>query len=202
MKLYYAPGTCALACWIALEWSGQEFEVERVDPHSPDYAKINPLAMVPALDIGGPRAMTQAGAILGYIADISPDAQLGSDGDPVSSFNLEEIMSFLSSDLHPAFWPWFSPARYTTSKEPAVHSAIKAAAEIRVGRAMTYLDNLIDEQGYVYHGRRSIADALAYVMVQWTRRMERPWNDYAGITRMVERMNTDPAVQNVQKLSA
>ena len=20
MKLYYAPGTCALACWIALEW--------------------------------------------------------------------------------------------------------------------------------------------------------------------------------------
>ena len=28
MKLYFAPGTCALACWISLEWSGAEYEVD------------------------------------------------------------------------------------------------------------------------------------------------------------------------------
>ena len=25
MKLYYAPGTCALACWIALEWANADY---------------------------------------------------------------------------------------------------------------------------------------------------------------------------------
>ena len=29
MKLYYAPGTCSLACWIALEWAGADYEVEK-----------------------------------------------------------------------------------------------------------------------------------------------------------------------------
>ena len=68
MKLYYAPGTCALACWIALEWANADYEVQKVDYADPAYKKINPLGMVPALDIGGSRAMTQANAILQYIA--------------------------------------------------------------------------------------------------------------------------------------
>ncbi|TFV01801.1 glutathione S-transferase, partial [Bacillus stratosphericus] len=52
MKLYYAPGTCALACWIALEWAGADYEAVRADYASEEYKRINPLATVPALDIG------------------------------------------------------------------------------------------------------------------------------------------------------
>ena len=69
MKLYYAPGTCALACWIALEWANADYELQKVDYADPEYKKINPLGMVPALDIGGSRAMTQADAILQHIAE-------------------------------------------------------------------------------------------------------------------------------------
>ncbi len=36
---------CALACWIALEWVGADYAVERVDPGSESYRKINPLGM-------------------------------------------------------------------------------------------------------------------------------------------------------------
>ncbi len=72
MKLYYAPGTCALACCIALEWANADYEVQKVDYADPAYKKINPLGMVPALDIDGSRAMTQADAILQYIADATP----------------------------------------------------------------------------------------------------------------------------------
>lgn len=203
MKLYYTPGTCSVACWIALEWSGLSFEVERVKPSDPDYLKINPLAMVPALDIGEPRAMTEADAILAYIADIAPEANLGADDDALSRFKLNETMSFISADLHPAFWPWFVPSRYTVSTDQDAHKNVRAAAEMRVDRAMAHLDSLIDAQGYVYGGRRSIADALAYIMVQWTRTMEKPWSSYPGIKRLVDRMNDDPVVQRVMiELSA
>lgn len=42
MKLYYAPGTCALACWIALKWAGADYEAVRADYASEEYKRINP----------------------------------------------------------------------------------------------------------------------------------------------------------------
>lgn len=65
MKLYYAPGTCALACWIALAWASADFETQKVDPHEDSYKKINPLGVVPALAIDeSDKILTQANAIL------------------------------------------------------------------------------------------------------------------------------------------
>ena len=54
LKLYYAPGTCALASHIALEEAGANYEAIRLsfkdeDQKKPDYLKINPKARVPAL---------------------------------------------------------------------------------------------------------------------------------------------------------
>ena len=60
MKLYYAPGTCALACWIALEWAQLDYEVEKVKLGSEEYLKINPLGMVPALQLDDGQIVTQA----------------------------------------------------------------------------------------------------------------------------------------------
>ena len=39
MKLYYAPNTCALACWICLEWAGAEYEAVRADYSSEEDRK-------------------------------------------------------------------------------------------------------------------------------------------------------------------
>ena len=46
-KLYYAPGTCALATHIALEEAGAPYEAVRVDfgsqaQRSPEYLAVNP----------------------------------------------------------------------------------------------------------------------------------------------------------------
>jgi glutathione S-transferase len=43
MKLFYAPGTCALAPHIVLEWIGEPYELEKVKLGSSEYLKINPL---------------------------------------------------------------------------------------------------------------------------------------------------------------
>jgi glutathione S-transferase len=126
MKLYFAPGTCALACWIALEWAGADYEVEKVDPGSESYRKVNPLGMVPALDMGGPRAMTQADAILHYVIDCHPERDLGADAGVEAHFEFNEVMSFLTGDFHPAFWPFFRPQRFTTSEDEASIEAVRA----------------------------------------------------------------------------
>ncbi len=116
MKLYYAPGTCALACWTALAWANADFETQKVDPHEDSYKKINPLGVVSALAIDeSDKILTQANAILQYIIDRFPNADLGANDGLLNNFEFNETMAFLTGDFHPAFWPWFTPHRFTTS---------------------------------------------------------------------------------------
>ena len=165
-RLYYAPGTCALACWIALEWTGADHQVERVSYASPEFRRINPLAQAPALDVGGPRVMTQAGAILSYLADVHRDAKLGADDAPDSRFALAKTMSFLTGDLHPALWSFCSPQRYTTEHAPEALAKAKDASHARGDRVMTHLDGLIGDGEHVFARRRSVADPYAFVMAR------------------------------------
>ena len=197
MKLYFAPGTCALACWIALEWAGAEYEVEKVDPGSDSYRKINPLGMVPALAIGGARAMTQADAILHYVIDRHPERDLGADAGVEAHFEFNEVMSFLTGDFHPAFWPFFRPQRFTTSEDEASIEAVRAATQPRVDRVLTYLDGQIGGTGHVYRAKRTVADAYAFVMTRWSQRFPKTWRDYPNVAGFMQAMETDAAVMQV-----
>ena len=202
MKLYFAPGTCALACWIALEWAGAEYEVEKVDPGSDSYRKINPLGMVPALAIGGERAMTQADAILHYVIDRHPERDLGADAGVEAHFEFNEVMSFLTGDFHPAFWPFFRPQRFTTSEDEASIEAVRAATQPRVDRVLTYLDGQIGGTGHVYRAKRTVADAYAFVMTRWSQRFPKTWRDYPNVAGFMQAMETDAAVMQVLERSS
>src|SRR6266576_1381740 len=87
-KLYYAPGTCALASHIALEEAGASYTAERLDfknsqQTSPQYLAINPKGRVPAL-VTDRGTLTETPAILAYIAQSFPQARLVPD-DPSRS---------------------------------------------------------------------------------------------------------------------
>lgn len=202
MKLYYAPGTCALACWIALKWADAEFEAVKADYASAEFKRINPLAMVPALDIGGERAMTQNDAILAYIAERYPDAVLGPEDSLQGRFEFGETMSFLTGDFHPAFWPFFSPQRYTTDPAPSALEHVRAASFPRIDRVMQHLDRVIGNGEHVYRDRRTVADAYAFVMARWTAKLSKTWKDYPGVARLFGWMDEDPDVRDVLRLSA
>lgn len=197
MKLYYAPGTCALACWIALEWTKADYEVEKVDYKSEEYKKINPLASVPAIEIGLDRPMTQAGAILQYIAEKYPEANLGSEGTIEEKLEFNETMAFLTGDFHPAFWPVFAPFRYTTSEDEKDLEKAKEAAYARVDRVMTHLDKLIGDTNHVYKNKKTVADPYAYVMARWSTFTPKSWKEYPNLARFMESMKNDPSVAKV-----
>jgi glutathione S-transferase len=80
LKLFYAPGTCALASHIALEEAGAEYEAVRLDfrtgeQRQPDYLAINSKGRVPAL-VTDEGVLTETPAILVYVAQRFPGAQL------------------------------------------------------------------------------------------------------------------------------
>ena len=79
-KLYYAPGTCALATHIALEEAGAPYEAVRLDfgsqaQRSPEYLAINPKGRVPAL-VTESGTLTETPALLLFVAQRFPAAEL------------------------------------------------------------------------------------------------------------------------------
>src|SRR5438445_9145235 len=86
LKLYYAPGTCALASHIALEEVGATYTTERLDfkanqQNSPEYLKINPKGRVPAM-VTDRGVLTETPAMLAFIAQSFPKAKLAPLDDP------------------------------------------------------------------------------------------------------------------------
>ena len=80
LKLYFAPGTCALASHIALAESGADYTVERIDfktnqQQSPEYLAINPKGRIPAL-VTDRGVLTENCAILAWVAQAFPEANL------------------------------------------------------------------------------------------------------------------------------
>lgn len=125
LKLFYAPGTCALAPHIVLEWIGEPYELEKVKFSDPAYLKLNPLGQVPAMLDGNSDVMNQADAILKYLARKYPEAKLGDDGTLQDAYELDRWLAFLTGDAHPAFFPFFAPQRYALDDSKATQQAVK-----------------------------------------------------------------------------
>ena len=122
MKLYSKPGACSTADHIALQWTGQPFEVELLDKDTlkaPAFLKINPAGSVPAV-VDGDFILTQNAAIMGYIADTYPQAGLAGDGSAQQRAEATRWLSFVNSDLHPAFKPLFGPANFIEEDRKSV----------------------------------------------------------------------------------
>src|SRR5215469_16520520 len=96
-KLYYAPGTCALATHIALEDAGAPYEAILVDfgaqaQRSSEYLAINLKGRVPAL-VTETGTLTETPALLYFVAQRFPEADLAPLADPFALAQVQEFNS-------------------------------------------------------------------------------------------------------------
>ncbi len=168
LKLFYAPGACSLAPHVALHWIGSPYEAVRVKYGSPELVAVNPAGAVPALDTGEGWTLTQAGAILHYLARRFPAAGLGAEPSLRGAAEFDRWSSFFTGDLHPAFFPLFSPARYTASKDVAAQDQVRQAAQALVAKRLALLDAHLDGRRFILGDRRTVLDAYALPMLRWS----------------------------------
>lgn len=103
-KIFYSPGACALASHIALAEAGAEYEAVRVnfqagEQRSPQYLAVNPKGRVPAL-VTDKGVLSENPAILVYIAQTFPKAQLAPLDDAWAFAQAQAFNSFLCSTVH------------------------------------------------------------------------------------------------------
>src|SRR5215207_4992075 len=104
LKLFYAVGSCALASHVALEEAGAEYEAVRLDfaaadQRKPEYLKINPKGRVPSL-VTDKGILTETPAILAYIAQAFPAANLAMLDDPFEFARLQAFNTYIASTVH------------------------------------------------------------------------------------------------------
>lgn len=199
IKLFYAPGTCALAPHIVLEWIGEPYELQRVKPSDPEYLKINPLGQVPAMIDGDGTVMNQADAILKYLAHKYPDVKLGDDGTLQDAYDLDRWLAFLTGDVHPAFFPYFAPNRYSTDDSDRAQKSVKEASYKLIDRVYKHLDAHLDGKAHMVGNRRTIADAYAFAMIRWGNNLPKPLSDYPNLDHFYLHLREDGGVQQAMK---
>jgi glutathione S-transferase len=198
MKLYTSPGACSTADHIALQWAGAPFEIEivtRDQRQSSEYLAINPAGTVPVL-CDGDYILTQNAAILGYIADNFPAAQLAGDGSARQRAEANRWLAFVNSDLHPAFKPIFGPARYLADESR--HEAVKAQARSNVRALFERANRQLAGKQWLA-GFRSYADPYLYVTLRWAANTGVELDGLDHLHAFKQRMDADPGVQAALK---
>jgi len=198
MKLYSMPGACSTACHISLHWSRAAFSVQvlaRDELKSDAYLPINPAGAVPAL-VDGDFTITQNAAIVGYIADLNPDAGLAGDGSPRQRAEASRWLAFCNADVHPAFLPLFGPGRFIADE--AQFDAVKDAARQRLRGLFERADRQLAGRDWIA-GFRSYADPYLYITLRWAANTGVDLSGLGNLARFVQRMDADAGVQAALK---
>ncbi len=195
--LYYAAGACSLAPHIVLEWIGAPYEAVRVGFGSKELLAVNPAGAVPTLREDDGWLLTQAGAILEYLAAKHPEAGLSGGDSLRDQAEAHRWSSFFTGDLHPAFFPLFTPSRYTTDASVEAQDKVRAAARKLVAKNLSTLNAHLAGRDYIL-GTRSVADAYAFPMIRWAAKMMPGGiGDYPNIQALFDRIGDDAAVERV-----
>ena len=197
LKFYYATGTCALATHIALEEAGAPYEAVAVDfsaqaQRSPEYLAINPKGRVPAL-VTDDGILTETPALLLFVAQRFPTAELAPLSDPFALAQVQEFNSYLCSTVHVAHAHGRRGARW------ADDAGALEAMKRKVASNMTDCFELIERKllrgPWVMGERYTICDPYLFTIGSW---LEADGVDTTRLPRVVahrRRMQARPAVQ-------
>ena len=195
MKLYYMSGACPLVSHIVLEWIGAPYEIEEVthdQMKSAEYLKFNPGGLVPAL-VDGDTTLTESVAILHYLAELHPQAQLDGDGTPRGRAEVNRWLGFINSDVHQTFKPIFFGDRYVADKTQ--HADLAAHARDSLRGLFALLDARLADHDWLGGAQRSIADPYLYVVMRWAKGTDVNLEGFTHLESFFQRMDADAGVK-------
>ena len=201
MRLYYRPGTAAMAPHAALAEAGADYELVRVelDEHGnapPDYLALNPWGRVPTL-VDGDLVLTEAAAIVLHVADRFPQAGLV---PPIGTQDRAQVyrwLVYLTNTVQATYLRWRYPERYTA--EPAGEAGIVACEAEALRRHFDSIAAQLAGRRWLVGDERTGADLYLFMLTRWARSQEPPaWDrpslrehflrvlERAGVARMID----------------
>jgi glutathione S-transferase len=205
LKLFYSPGSCALASHISLEDAGAKYQSIRLDFKNKEqqesaYLAINPKGRVPALATGR-GVLTENPAILAFIAQSFPAANLAPLADPFAFARVQSFNNYLCSTVHVAHA--HRGRGYRWADDPVALEAMKIKVPETVAACFDLIEHGMFEGPWVMGDAYSICDPYLFTLATW---LEGDGIDPTRFPKVLEhrnRMAERPAVKRAleQELS-
>jgi glutathione S-transferase len=167
MKLYYAPGACSLSPHIALREAGLPFEAVKVDIKTKaiaassgggEFRAVNSKGYVPALELDDGTLLTEGPAIVQYIADQAPGANLAPANGTLPRYQLQSWLNFITSELHKQFSPLF---------DPGATEELKTAQRAKLGGRFDWIAQQLEGRDYLTGSTFTVADGYLFTVLNW-----------------------------------
>lgn len=190
MKLYFSPLSCSLATRIALYEAGADAELVEVDPKTKttldgsDYRAVHSLGLVPALRMDDGELLTENAAILQYVAERFPDAEL-TPRDSLGRSRLRQWLSFIGTELHKAI--------YVPLLDKNAPEAVKAYALANAESRLSWLAGRLEGRDFLLE-RFSVADAYLIAVLNWSAVTPVKLDPWPAITAYAKRVRARPHV--------
>lgn len=196
LKLFYSPGSCALASHIALEEAGADYQAVRVnfadgEQRKPEYLKVNPKGRVPAL-VTERGILTETPAILVYIAQTHPARALAPLDDPFEFARLQSFNSYLCATVHVAHAHGSRGARW--ADDPSSLEDMKRKVPQTVAACFDLIEGTMLTGPWVMGEHYSVADPYLFTVARWLERDGIDIERYPGVAAHHRRMADRPAV--------
>jgi glutathione S-transferase len=192
MKLYYAPHACSLAPHIVLRELDLPFELIRIDnttkrtASGDDFLAINPKGYVAALQLDNGQVLTEGPAILQYLVDLRPEANLAAENGTFERVRLQEWLNFISTEIHGGLGWLFS------SQFP---DEVKVLIKEKLFTRFAVLCQTLERQDYLMADGFSIADAYLFTVLRWARLFAIDLNQWPALARFQARVDERSAVK-------
>ena len=185
-----------MAVHIALNEVGLDYDLEKVDlaakttESGDNYLDINSKGYVPCMQLDNGEYLTEVQALLQYVADSNPDANLLPGLDDSARYRVLESMNYISTELHKNFGPMFNPASSDEQRQ---------AAQDMVTMRLGLIDEQLASGQHIAGEQFSVADAYLTTVLGWTQFVKMDLSPWPNIGAYVGRVMARPAVQQTLK---
>lgn len=169
ITLYTAAGTCALASHVALEDAGAPYTTVKIDfsagqQRSDHYLRVNPKGRVPAM-VTDRGILTETPALLAYIAQSFPAANLAPLHDPFAFARVQEFNQYLCTSLHVAHAHRMRGHRW--ADDEATIEGMRRAVPRTVGECWEAIEHGMFAGPWVMGDDYTICDPYLFTLAQW-----------------------------------
>lgn len=171
-RLYNRRGSGGFVVEAALALAETAFELEELDskPSTPlpeSFRQLNPWRQVPTLILPDGSTMSETAAILIHLAACHPDKPLGPAPGTSEHAQFLRWIVFANVNVYEAILRMPYTERYTTDRDGL--EAVREAALLRKGEAVTVLEQAIDSGPFLLGSEMSVLDVYVAMLHTWYR---------------------------------
>jgi glutathione S-transferase len=196
MKLYYMPSACSLSVQITLHELDMPYTKVLVDnkkalPDGSDYHAINPRGQVPLLELDDGTLLSEGPAIVQYLADLKPGADLLPAVGTIDRYRELEWLNYLTSELHQRFYPLF--------KFPGFPDEAKGDLRADLDKRLAFIAEKLGDRDYLMGDTFTVADGYLFTMLRWAGYLKVDLEGWPNLVAFRDRVAARPAVQAAMK---